>query len=265
MNHAERILSALDKRLVKPVELTLYGRAALALGFRNAPSEFAQSKDVDAVLWIGQAAELMEKTNFWDAVKQVNDEYRNQELYISHLFEETQVILTPDWKRQRVGIPGRWKNLRVYRLGNADLFLSKLMRNDPQDLADANFVVEAARWNENEVADIISSARIPDISEIREQFAICAAQFLHLPMKSKARVSLGSAAIGAITYDRQSKTLDVEFRGGGKYRYLKVPLSTYRALLKAESAETFWNEVKDAFASVKLDEVVSKKPSYFSK
>lgn len=178
MNNAERILSALDTKLNGAVELTLYGRAAFALGFKNAPKEFAHSKDIDAVLWIGQADELLRKTNFWETVDEVNRNFRDQELYISHLFEEDQVILTPKWRKQRVRIDGHWKKLEVYRLGDVDLFLSKLMRNDPQDFADAKFVIDQAAWSKSEVADIISSARVPDVPDVREQFAICAANFI---------------------------------------------------------------------------------------
>jgi hypothetical protein len=66
VNNAERILSALDAKLNKPVELTLYGRAAFVLGFKNTPKEFARSKDIDAILWTGQADELFE-SNFLSA------------------------------------------------------------------------------------------------------------------------------------------------------------------------------------------------------
>lgn len=66
-------------------------------------------------------------------------------------------------------------------------------------------------------------------------------------------VRLSSSAIEAVTYDERQRIPDVEFRGGGKYRYLKVPISVYRALLKTQSAGAFWNEVKDDFDYVQLD------------
>ena len=67
------------------------------------------------------------------------------------------------------------------------------------------------------------------------------------------RVRLGSSAIKAVTYDEMQRTLDVELRGGDKYRYLRVPLPLYRALLRAESAGAFWNQVKGNFDFVKVD------------
>lgn len=72
MTNAELLLQSLDERLNEPVELTLYERAALHLGFPNPPAEYALSRDVDAVLWIGQAEHLAENGNFWDAIEEVS-------------------------------------------------------------------------------------------------------------------------------------------------------------------------------------------------
>ncbi len=121
MNNASRILSLLDKNLNTKVELTLYGRAALRLGFDNPRDEYALSKDIDAVFWIGQAESLLEKTNFWEAVEKVNEELADQELYISHFVTEDQVVLTKSWIRNRDPIKGNWKNLLMFRLHDAPI------------------------------------------------------------------------------------------------------------------------------------------------
>ena len=52
---------------------------------------------------------------------------------------------------------------------------------------------------------------------------------------------LDSEAIEAVNYNGPKRNLLVEFRGGGKYRYFRVPKLIYRGLLKAESAGAFWN------------------------
>jgi KTSC domain len=252
VNNIERILSELDQKLDNTVELTLYGRAALFLGFEDAPREFGQSHDVDAVFWVGQAEELAHKTNFWNAIAELNEQLRPQELYIAHLFEEGQVILTQDWRENRVRLDGPWRNLVLYRLGNADLFLTKLMRYDPEDIADAKFIFAKSGWSEENVAKITAAARVPPEPEIREQFAKGAAEFVKFRRAIKNRVQLESPAIEAVTYDRENKTLDVEFRGGGAYRYLQVSLSAYRSLLKAESAGAFWNEIKGDHPYIEL-------------
>lgn len=176
--NAEQLLGAVDDRLDRSTELTIYGRAALQLGFPNPPREYALSRDVDAVLWVGQAESLLADGNFWTVIEDVNRLFADQELYISHFFEEDQVILTPDWRAKRRRIEGPWKRLNLYRLGDADLFLSKLMRDDPIDRADALFIVRAAPLAQEQIQAAIRSARIPPVPEVEEQFRLCARRFM---------------------------------------------------------------------------------------
>lgn len=178
MTNAQRILAGLDDRLKMSVELTLYGRAAIHLGFAQAMDDHAMSRDVDAVLWLGQAEELNEKTNFWQAVDELNRDLIDQELFISHFFTEDQVVLRPDWLKERVRIQGSWNHLVLYRLGDVDLLLSKLMRDDPIDRADAMFIVRAAGLTRKDVETALRDARIPDVEEIREQFQASARRLL---------------------------------------------------------------------------------------
>ncbi len=137
MTNAERLLAAVDERLTRKVELTLYGRAALHLGFPNPPKDYALSR-----------------------------------------FEESQVILTQEWRMKRVPVKGPWMNLDLFRLGNEDLFLSKLMRDDPIDRMDAQFIIESGRLTPEQVYNAIKSARIPTVPEIAEQFERCSRRFL---------------------------------------------------------------------------------------
>lgn len=150
--------------------IDFYGRAALQLGYDPPAPEFALSQDIDAVFWLGQAEALLRGTNFWTAIDAVNRELERDGLFISPFFEEDQVILTPEWREQRVALPGSWTQLRLFRLGDGDLFLSKLMRDDPQDQFDARFIWKRAAWSEEEARDWIRRARIPRASEIHEEF-----------------------------------------------------------------------------------------------
>lgn len=176
MIYADRILGELDQHLHEPVELTLYGRAAFLLGFENPPEQFSQSLDVDAVLWLGQAESLSETSNFWQAIEETNSTLAPEGLYISHLFVEDQVILTSDWLAQRAPISSSWSKLNLYRLSDEDLLLSKLMRDDPQDRQDALFIIGRRNWNRGDLDCIFERARIPDIAEIKEQFALASAK-----------------------------------------------------------------------------------------
>ena len=177
-SNAHRILTTLDGFLDSNVELTLYGRAAICLGFPTAPEEVAHSRDVDAVLWTGQAEELAERTNFWEALEKTNAALAADGLYISHLFVEDQVILRRCWRDCRAAIAGPWEKLRVSRLGDLDLLLSKLMRDDPQDLCDALTIAAAAPLSGEEISAALSEAIVPALPELEEQFAICRTKFL---------------------------------------------------------------------------------------
>lgn len=118
MSNSLRLLKRLDELLDSPVELTLYGRAALELGFSNPKLEYSRSLDVDIVLWIGQAEELDKTGNFWQALDQLNREFDVDGLYISHLFEESQVILSRQWRKRRVAIPLSFSRLNLFRLSD---------------------------------------------------------------------------------------------------------------------------------------------------
>jgi hypothetical protein len=172
------ILSSLDRFLNSSIELTLYGRAALQLGFADPPQDFAMTRDVDAVLWIGQAEQLLAETNFWDAVEATNAALGDQELYISHFFSEEQVVLRPEWKTERVAIEGPWQHLRLFRLGNLDLLLSKLMRDDPIDQADARFIVTAGALTAESIENALAAARVPASPEVKEQLAAASRRLL---------------------------------------------------------------------------------------
>ena len=175
MSNAERLLLRLDALLNTDVDLTLYGRAALLLGYPDPKHEYALSLDVDLVLWIGQAEDLERSGNFWEALQQVNDEFEDDGLYITHLFDEDQVVLRPSWRDKRVAITGEYRQLKLHRLGDADLLLSKMMRYDPTDLDDLSFVVSHSGFSPDDVSGIVAEARLPESQEIREQFDLCRA------------------------------------------------------------------------------------------
>lgn len=175
MSNADKILCRLDELLETNVDLTLYGRAALLLGYSSPKREYALSLDVDAVLWIGQAEELERNGNFWEALAQINEEFEADGLYMTHLFDEDQVVLRPDWREKRVRIERTFRRLMLYRLADDDLLLSKMMRYDPTDLDDLAFVIGQSGYDAARVAGIVEKARLPDSEEIREQFVLCRA------------------------------------------------------------------------------------------
>lgn len=55
------------------------------------------------------------------------------------------------------------------------------------------------------------------------------------------RLSVESRAVESVGYDAARRTLEVEYAGGGVYRYLDVPPRAYDLLLRADSVGAFVN------------------------
>jgi len=171
MNQPELILRTLDRHLVHPTRMILYGRAALALGYPEPYPEFQTTLDVDAILPEIEMRSIEEDDAFWDALERTNTELEPAGLYITHLFAESQVILTPTWlgRITPVPLPGL-RFLSAFRPSTEDLILTKMMRVDPQDRDDIRFLLTRIEPNPHTIRQLLSLARIPPIPEIQEAF-----------------------------------------------------------------------------------------------
>jgi hypothetical protein len=167
-----RILRALDEALHTPVSLYLFGRAALALGFPDAPAQFHATMHIDAILPERDLPALEANDDFWAAQERVNTLLGDAGLYFTHLFVERQIILTPDWfeKCLPIAISGL-QHLRVLRPSTPDLILTKMMRIDPQDREDIQFLHQQADATPSQIIAALASAVVPPVPEIEEAFA----------------------------------------------------------------------------------------------
>lgn len=173
MDNPSLILRAVDRRLDPEVRLFLYGRSAICLGFDNSPPEAAKSQDVDAIISFTQSRELEQDSGFWDAIEGANAELAAHGLYITHLFSEAEVFLRRDWCNHLMPVSRpalRW--LRLFRPATVDLILTKMMRgNDPQDMADAGFMIRHDQVTPELLEAVFAAAVIPDLVEFRDAFA----------------------------------------------------------------------------------------------
>jgi hypothetical protein len=181
MNHPEHIVRVLDSYLVKPTRLILYGRAALALGYASPQPTFHTTLDVDAILPEVEMATIETDDAFWDALEKTNDQLQSSGLYMTHLFTDSQVILRPDWLEHLV--PIRLQQLRfltLFRPSTEDLILTKMMRIDPQDRADIQFLLQQVSLGPEQLERLLADARIPEIREIQAAFEQNATWLRHL-------------------------------------------------------------------------------------
>ena len=183
MNNPLRILQTLDRHLTAPAELTLFGRAALALGYAGSPAAFAITQDVDAILPLSWLAAADENLDFWQAQQRTNAELEPEGLYITHLFREMEIILTPAWLARRVPIPLELQRLAVFRPATLDLILTKMARGDENDLADIRFLLQQGKLTGDQLRAAFQSARVPDVPEIQELFRAAQPKVLALAGK----------------------------------------------------------------------------------
>src|SRR5208282_1594745 len=142
INNPQRILKTLDSYLDKETRIVLFGRAALALGYGNQGARFGKTQDVDAILPTVEMARIEADGQFWKAIELTNKRLEPAGLYVSHLFTDRQIALTPGWLDKIVLIPsGGYKCLQLFRPSSLDLILTKMMRNDREDLEDIRFIL----------------------------------------------------------------------------------------------------------------------------
>ena len=172
MDNPSLILHAVDRRLEHEVRLVLYGRSAVCLGFDNSPPEAAKTQDVDAIISVAQSHELEGDSGFWTAVEGANAELVARGLYITHLFSEAEIFLRRNWHDHLVLVTRpalRW--LRLFRPATVDLILTKMMRgNDPQDMADAGFMIRHDRITEAELLQAFEQMKPVELVELRDAF-----------------------------------------------------------------------------------------------
>lgn len=166
------VLLALDRELDHEIPLVLYGRAALCLGFGNAPAEFATTQDVDGIIRLSQLPGLMADEGFWEALERANKTLEPKGLYITHLFSEDQVFLRPGWEQYLVPISRpQTRHLQLFRPHPVDLILTKMMRgNDSQDMEDIAFLARQGGVTPEIMETAFTCVRMPDVPELRDAF-----------------------------------------------------------------------------------------------
>ena len=187
--HPERLLLALDEGLDHEVRLIIYGRSAIWLGFNNPPPAAATTQDVDAIIPNDEAQTLADDLPFWDARDAVNERFKSEGLYITHLFPESEVFLRRDWLAHIVPITRlNLRHLKLFRPATIDLVLSKMMRgSDPQDMDDAEFMIRHDRITEAQLIEAFRQMKQIELVELREAFAKAKPVVLNLARESGSK------------------------------------------------------------------------------
>lgn len=170
MNNPLIILQELDKHLREETEFVIFGKSAIVLGFPTAPSSYGGTMDVDGIIPMEMLESLSNNESFWEALEKTNEALKPTGLYITHLFQEDQIILTPDWLERTVSLDLGLSHLKIQRPSTLDLILTKMMRGDDADLQEIEFLIKADNINPSDLEAAYRIARIPNIPEIEEIF-----------------------------------------------------------------------------------------------
>lgn len=171
-NNPAQVILALDREMDHEIDLVIYGRAALSLGFDPAPVECHTTQDVDAIISFSQLSKIMDDHRFWDALEKANKSLEPSGLYMTHLFSEDQVFLRPDWEEHIVPITNpKTRFLKLFRPHTIDLILSKMMRgNDALDMADIAFLASREKITSGQIEEAFRMVRIPNVSDFHDAF-----------------------------------------------------------------------------------------------
>lgn len=168
----DRIIKTLDKNLQHAVEITLFGRAALALGFSSPIAEWGNTLDIDIIVPKHLSESIEHDEQFWEAIETTNAQLAESGLFVAHIFDEEQLIIRPGWygHRERIDLPAI-EHILVYRPAAIDLILTKMARaEDPEDRQDIIMLISREQLNPGAIRDAIAEARVPDLPDILEQF-----------------------------------------------------------------------------------------------
>lgn len=176
MNPAEEILRTLARHLRGEAQVRLLGGAALVVGYGLDRT----TEDADLLLDDAEVRLLVERADFGAALEATNRELEPQGLYVTHIWDPSQQILTPEWKERCRPVDHDWGNdrLRVSVLGPVDLILSKLCRADDGDLDDMRFLIRSEHLDRQSLEAALERARVPE--EFREVFPENAERMLTL-------------------------------------------------------------------------------------
>lgn len=176
MNAAQTIAETLDWHLTQPTEVVVFGAAALLLDRKFAGRLAGRStNDVDIIIPKDRELRVDADRSFWRAVEKTNQELEAKGLYITHIFPEREVVLTPEWRQHTVPLHhDKLTKLSLQRPRMLDLILSKMGRGDVQDLVDVRSMLRLHReatGHQLTAAEIIQAAGRAQVPEIyREIF-----------------------------------------------------------------------------------------------
>lgn len=161
--NSELILRTLDRNLAMPLPFKIHLLGGAALDLVYGISRF--SEDVDMMCSI-QEGEYIDHPDFQRALESTNDQLRDRELYITHIFTEYTLVHTKNWLEHLVVPPSdapTFARFQYDALSPQDIILSKITRFDEKDRLDIRDLLICRNLTKQALSAWIDQVVVPDL------------------------------------------------------------------------------------------------------
>jgi hypothetical protein len=163
MRNSEFILATVDKCLSRrlPVTLHLLGGAALDLVYNI--ERF--SEDVDCFCSLTEAW-VFDSDEFHNALATANAALEPHGLYLTHVFDEDELVHLPDWTSRLTNPPPAapvFQHFAYDAVSAEDIILSKITRFDEKDRMDIQDLMRTRAITADRIDQLIASVVVPDV------------------------------------------------------------------------------------------------------
>jgi hypothetical protein len=163
MRNSEFILATLDDCLGNRLAVPLHVTGGAALDLVYGLQRF--SEDVDCLCTLAEATAI-DSPAFQKALAETNRILEPRGLYITHIFDEDEIIHLPDWTSRLTPPPPDapvFKHFAYDAVSPEDIILSKLTRFDAKDQMDVADLMRECSITRARVDDLIGSAVVPAV------------------------------------------------------------------------------------------------------
>jgi hypothetical protein len=163
MRNSEFILGALDQYLYRKLDVTLHLLGGAALDLVYGIERF--SEDVDCICAMTEVG-CIDSDEFQSALAKANEVLEQRGLYLTHIFDEGELVHLPDWvTRVTPPPPGapRFRHFDYDAVSAEDIILSKFTRFDEKDRLDIEDLMRVRALTREAIDALIPLVVVPDV------------------------------------------------------------------------------------------------------
>jgi hypothetical protein len=163
MRNSEFILARLDDCLKHRLTVTLHLLGGAALDLVYGIERF--SEDVDCICTMTEA-QAIDSDEFQDSVAAANKALEPHGLYLTHIFDEEELVHLPDWPSRLTPPPPQapsFPHFSYDAVSAEDIILSKFTRFDEKDRLDIQDLMRVCAVTPEMIDGLIPLVVVPDV------------------------------------------------------------------------------------------------------